>query len=91
MERDGWERRRHARCDHLPRLVSSAQAGALAGEAEARWRRVDTTCQPGLPRAGVAVQAYAAQDLLFVEQDRRIRRTGLTRVRGALNGYQRGR
>ena len=35
--------------------------------------------------------ADAAQDLLFVEADRRIRRTGLARVRSALNGYQRGR
>jgi hypothetical protein len=35
--------------------------------------------QLNLPRAGIAVQADAAQDLLFVEQDRRIRRTSLTR------------
>ena len=77
--------------DDLRRLVGSVQGAALADEAEARWRLVETAWHLDLPRAGVAVQADAAGDLLFVEQDRRIRRTSLTRVRGALNGYQRGR
>jgi hypothetical protein len=77
--------------DDLRRLAGSVQGGGLAEEAEARWRLVETAWQLDLPRAGVAVQADAAQDLLFVEQDRRIRRTSLSRVRGALNGYQRGR
>jgi len=72
-------------------LVDSAQGPGLADEAESRWRLVETAWQLDLPRTGIAVQADAAQDLLFVEQDRRIRRTNLTRVRGALNGYQRGR
>lgn len=78
--------------DELRRLAGSLQGGGLADEAEARWRLVETAWQLDLPRAGIAVQADAAQDLLFVEAEgRRIRRTGLTRVRGALNGYQRGR
>lgn len=78
--------------DDLRRLANSVQGGGLADEAEARWRLVETAWQLELPRAGVAVQADAAQDLLFVEAaERRIRRTALTRVRGALNGYQRGR
>ena len=76
--------------DDLRRLASSLQGGGLADEAEARWRLVETAWHLDLPRAGIAVQADAAQDLLFVEADRRIRRTNLTRVRGALNGYQRG-
>ncbi len=75
----------------LRRLSASVQGSGLAEEAEARWRLVETAWQLDLPRAGVAVQADATRDLLFVEQDRRIRRTSLTRVRGALNGYQRGR
>lgn len=78
--------------DDLRQLAGSLQGEGLADEAEARWRLVETAWQLDLPRAGVAVQADAARDLLFVEaEQRRIRRTGLTRVRGALNGYQRGR
>ena len=78
--------------DDLRRLTGSVQGVGLADEAEARWRLVETAWQLDLPRAGIAVQADATQDLLFVEaEQRRIRRTGLTRVRGALNGYQRGR
>ncbi|HWL69446.1 MAG TPA: HNH endonuclease signature motif containing protein [Geminicoccus sp.] len=76
--------------DHFRRLAASMQGGSLADEVEARWRLVEMAWQLELPRAGIAVQADAAQDLLFVEQDRRVRRTSLTRVRGALNGYQRG-
>jgi hypothetical protein len=77
--------------DDLRRLAGSLQGGGLADEAEARWRLVETAWQLDLPRAGVAVQADAAQDLLFLKADGRIRRTSLTRVRGALNGYQKGR
>jgi hypothetical protein len=76
--------------DDLRRLAGSMQGGSLAEEAEARWRLVETAWQLELPRAGIEVQADAARDLLFVEKDGRIRRTGLTRVRGALNGYQHG-
>jgi len=77
--------------DDLRRLAGSLQGGGLAKEAEARWRLAETAWHLDLPRAGVAVQADAAQDLLFLEADRKIRRTSLTRVRGALNGYQKGR
>jgi 5-methylcytosine-specific restriction endonuclease McrA len=49
---------------------------------------VETAWQLNLPRAGVAVQADLAQNLLFVE---RIRRVNLTSVQPALNGYQKGR
>ena len=77
--------------DNLRRLAGSLQGGGLAEEAEARWRLVETAWQLDLPRAGVGVQADAAQDLLFLKADGRIRRTSLTRVRGALNGYQKGR
>ena len=69
------------------RLASSVQVASLGEEAEARWRLVETAWQLDLPRAGIAVQADAAQELLFVEKPRRV---GLTRVRPALNGYQRG-
>lgn len=77
--------------DNVRRLIDSPQGPGLADEAEARWRLVESAWQLDLPRIGIAVQADAAQDLLFVEQPRRIRRVNLTRVRGALNGYQRGR
>jgi len=74
--------------DDLRRLAGSVQGVGLTDEAEARWRLVETAWALDLPRAGVAVEADIAQGLLFVE---RIRRVNLTGVRGALNGYQRGR
>ena len=74
--------------DDLRRLATSVQGGALSAEAESRWRLVETAWQLNLPRAGVAVQADLALNLLFVE---RIRRVNLTPVRPALNGYQRGK
>lgn len=77
--------------DNLRKLTESLQGGGLADEAEARWRLVETAWHLDLPRAGIAVQVDAAQDLLYLPADHRIRRTSLTRVRGALNGYQRGR
>jgi hypothetical protein len=74
--------------DELRPLAASVQGTGLADEAEARWRLVETAWMLDLPRAGIAVQADAAQNLLFVE---RVRRVDLTGVRAALNGYQRGR
>jgi hypothetical protein len=64
--------------DDLRQLAGSLQGGGLSDEADARWRLVETAWQLDLPRAGVASQADAIQDLLIVEQDRRIRRTSLT-------------
>ncbi len=69
------------------RLASSVQAASLGEEAEARWRLVEMAWELDLPRAGIAVQADATQDLLFVEKHRRV---SLTKVKAALNGYQRG-
>ena len=77
--------------DNLRKLTVSLQGGGLADEAEARWRLVETAWYLDLPWAGIEVQADAAQDLLYLPADHRIRRTSLTRVRDALNGYQRGR
>ena len=74
--------------DDLRRLASSLQGGALTVETEARWRLVETAWSLDMPRAGIAVQADAKQNLLFIQRARRI---GLTSVRAALNGYQRGR
>ena len=74
--------------DNLRSLRASMQGEALNDEAEARWRLVETAWELNLPRAGVVVRADAAQDILFVERQRRV---NLTRVKSALNGYQRGR
>jgi HNH endonuclease len=74
--------------DDLRHLVGSAHGSALSDEAESRWRLVETAWALQLPRAGVAVQADAATNLLFIE---RVRRVNLTGVRAALNGYQQGR
>jgi hypothetical protein len=64
------------------------QGASLADEAEARWRLVEMAWSLDLPRAGAAVQADLARNLLYVQ---RVRRVNLTGVRAALNGYQRGR
>lgn len=77
--------------DDLRTLATSKQGASLVDEAEARWRLVETAWHLDLPRAGVAVQADVPHDLLFVAGKAGVRRTSLTRVRGALNGYQRGR
>jgi len=74
--------------DELRRLTGSLQGQGLSDETEARWRLVENAWALDLPRAGVAVQADAETNMLFVE---RIRRVNLTGVRAALNGYQRGR
>lgn len=76
--------------DDLRRLASSVQGAALSDEAEARWRLVETAWQLELPPTGIEVQADAENDLLFFGASQRIRRIDLTRVRHALNGYQRG-
>jgi hypothetical protein len=73
--------------DPLRQLAGSRQGAGLSEEAEARWRLVETAWALDLPRAGVAVQADAVQNLLYVEK---VRRVNLTGVRAALNGYQRG-
>ena len=74
--------------DELRNLAASLQGRGLSDEAEARWRLVETAWALDLPRAGVAVQADAETNILFVE---RVRRVNLTGVRAALNGYQCGR
>jgi hypothetical protein len=60
------------------------QGAGHSEEAEARWRQVETAWSLDLPRAGIAVEADAAQSLLHVE---RVRRVNLTGILGALNGY----
>ena len=74
--------------DDLRGLAASLQGPALSEETESRWRLVETAWALDLPRAGLAVQADAETNMLFVE---RVRRVNLTGVRAALNGYQRGR
>ena len=78
--------------DRRPAAARGLGAGRRARRGGgARWLLVETTWQLDLPRAGVAVRADAGRDLLFVEADRPVRRTALTRGRSALNGYRWGR
>jgi hypothetical protein len=77
--------------DDLRQLAGSVQGGGFADNVVARWQLGRPPGSSTAPGGGVAVPADAAQDLLFVEQDRHIRWTSLPRVRGALNGYQHGR
>jgi hypothetical protein len=62
-----------------PRRPAGSMHGTMpAGEAEVRWRLVETARQLDLARAGIAVQADAVQDLLLADADQRIRRTSIT-------------
>ena len=76
-------------CDGLSQLIESAQAGNLPGEADARWRLVETAWELGISRAVMAVNHDPTTESLFVVDHNR-RRKSVTGVRSALSGYQKG-
>ena len=61
----------------------------LESEAESRWKLVETAWELGISRNLLDVQYDDDQELLFVND--RFKRKDVTSVRGALNGYQKGR
>lgn len=73
--------------DELYQLKEQFQAEDLLEEVEARWRLVEGAWQYELPRANVALQLDMETQELFFQK---IRRVSLSRVKPALNGYQKG-
>ena len=76
--------------DHFLRLAESPQFAALAPEAEARWRLVETAWNLNI-RANLLQVEYDAGAASFFVQPDFVRRVDVTSVRAALNGYQKGK
>ena len=76
--------------DDLLQIARGGEAPSLPTEAEARWRLVETAWELNLPRQALTV-AYDPETELLLPNRSRYRRRGITGVRGALNGYQKGR
>lgn len=75
--------------DDFYRLLETGQATNLPLETDARWRLVETAWEMNLPRNVVSVAYDPPTEQLFTAG--RFRRKAITKVRPALNGYQRGR
>lgn len=75
--------------DDFQRLLEQGQASNLPHETESRWRLVETAWQMNLPAHLLRVAYDGATEQLVTVS--RFRRKAITRVRPALNGYQRGR
>lgn len=73
--------------DELYQLKEQFQAEDLLEEIEARWRLVEGAWQYELPSANVALQLDMETQELFFQK---VRRVSLSRVKPALNGYQKG-
>lgn len=72
----------------LYELLSAQAHEDLKGEAEARWRLVETAWELGMSRQLIAVEHdEALQSLLTTKRNRRV---AVTSSRAALNGYQKG-
>lgn len=75
--------------DALFRMDAMPTKESFAAEAESRWNLVETAWELGISRNLLNVSYDDKQQLLFV--DDRFRRRNITSVRGALNGYQKGK
>jgi len=75
--------------EEFSRLLEGAQAPNLAGEAEARWRLVETAWELGVARSMVAISHDPEAEML-IAMDASLRRRSITGAREALNGYQKG-
>ena len=75
--------------DDVYKLGELTRKVNLESEAESRWKLVETAWELGISRNLLDVQYDDDQELLFVND--RFKRKDVTSVRGALNGYQKGR
>ena len=75
--------------DNIYKLQETAYAGNFAIETESRWNLVETAWELGISRNLLNVRYDDESQLLFV--DNSFRRKNVTSVRGALNGYQKGK
>ena len=76
--------------DSFSNLLEGRQAKNLGGEAEARWRLVETAWELGLSRSLLSIAYDDSTQALFALDAAR-RRKPVTSSRPALNGYQKGR
>ncbi len=75
--------------DDIYKLGELTKKTNLNAEAESRWNLVETAWELGINRNLLDVRYDDTQELLFVNA--RNKRKDVTSVRGALNGYQKGR
>jgi hypothetical protein len=73
--------------DQLRSLLADGQATTYDSEIESRWRLVETAWELNLPRNVLTVDFDPVRELIVEVR----RRGAITGVRGALNGYQKGR
>jgi hypothetical protein len=76
--------------DEFSSLMEGFQSNNLEPEVEARWCLVERAWELGVSRGLLSIDYDDEAQLLF-SLDKTLRRKPLTSVRGALNGYQKGR
>ena len=76
--------------EDFQRLRSMSQACNLAGEAEARWRLVETAWRLDISNRLIDVEQIGSHNAILHAHDTR-RRIAVTSAKPALNGYQKGR
>lgn len=75
--------------DEIYKLKENPFSDNLAVETESRWNLVETAWELGINRNLLNVRYDDKSQLLFVDED--YHRKDVTSVRGALNGYQKGK
>lgn len=75
--------------DDVYKLGEIAEKGNLTSETESRWNLVETAWELGISRNLLDVKYDDDLKILFVNDQ--YKRKDVTSVRGALNGYQKGR
>ena len=75
--------------DEIYKLKENPFSGNLTVETESRWNLIETAWELGINRNLLNVRYDDKSQVLFVDED--YRRKDVTSVRGALNGYQKGK
>ena len=75
--------------DEVFKMVGHSDLCNLNAEAESRWKLVETAWELGVNRNLLNVKYDNDLECLFI--DERLRRKDVTSIRGALNGYQKGK
>jgi 5-methylcytosine-specific restriction endonuclease McrA len=83
------ESKRITLTDDLYQLKELPFSTDFTTETESRWKLVETAWQLGISQNLLNVQYDNQNQLLFVDES--VRRKSVTSVRGALNGYQKGK
>lgn len=75
--------------DELFELSELLDRETLNNEVESRWNLVETAWELGINRSLLSIKYDDKNEVLFI--DKKLRRKDVTSVRGALNGYQKGK